>query len=52
LKGVDDLRLANKLDTNGETLPLLNTQSSTRLTNHGIFDIGKLKQLDDDIDIS
>ena len=47
-----DSRLRDKLDTNGETFPLLDTESSTRLTNHGILNIGELEQLDDDVDVS
>jgi len=38
-----NLRLANKLDTDGETFPLFDTQSSTGLTDHGILDIGELE---------
>jgi hypothetical protein len=38
-RGKVGLRLADKLDTDGETFPLFNTQPSTRLTNHSILDI-------------
>jgi hypothetical protein len=51
-RGEVNLRLADKLDTYGETFPLLDTQSSTRLTDHGILNIRKLEQLNDDIDVS
>lgn len=43
LGGMLNLRFTDKLDTDGETFSLFDTQSSTRLTDHGILDIGKLE---------
>jgi hypothetical protein len=43
LGGMMNLRLADKLHTDGETFPLFDTQSSTRLTDHGILNIGELE---------